>query len=232
MKHHIEYGPAYAWLRVELGPNERIQAEAGAMVTRTPALLMETRLNAGRKAGIWRRVQAFFVAILRKFLGGETVFINEFHGPQGGEVVFAPGLSGQIVHCPMEHGDPPLLVQGGSYLASAGEVDTHMRFAGLRGLLGGEGLFFLESTGVGDLFLNAYGGIFEVEVDGKYVVDTGHIVAFERNLAFKIKGAGTGLKGLFLSGEGLIMEFSGKGKLYLQSRNLSAVGSWLSPFLR
>lgn len=232
MKHHIEYGPAYAWLRVELGPGETIQAEAGAMVTQTPGLTMQTRLNAGRGAGLWRRVQAFFVAVLRKVFGGETVFVNEFSGPRGGEVVFAPSISGAIVHCTMLPSDPPLLVQGGSYLASAGQVDTRLRFAGLRGLLGGEGLFFLESTGVGDLFLNAYGAIIEIQVDGTYVVDTGHIVAFERNLDFKVKGAGAGLKGLFLSGEGLVMTFTGKGKLYLQTRNLGAVGSWLSPFLR
>ncbi len=231
MQFAIEYGPAFAWLRVQLAPGESVQAEAGAMVTRSPQLEMETRLNAGRKAGFFRRIQAFFVAILRRLLGGETVFINEFSGPQGGEVVLAPSLSGEIVHRTMGR-SKPLLVQGGSYLASGGQVDTKLRFAGLRGLLGGEGLFFLECSGDGDLFMNAYGGIVEVECDGEYIVDTGHIVAFDANLDFKIKGAGSGLKSLFLSGEGLVMQFSGTGKIYLQSRNLGALVGWLSPFLR
>ncbi|MCA9544475.1 MAG: TIGR00266 family protein [Myxococcales bacterium] len=231
MQHTIEYGPAYAWLRVQLAPGETIQAEAGAMVTQSPNLNMETRLNAGRKAGFFRKIQAFFVALMRKVFGGETVFINEFSGPNGGELVLAPSLSGQIIHRRMSS-SMPLLVQGGSYLASAGQVDTKLRFAGLRGLLGGEGLFFLESSGDGDLFINAYGGIVEVECNGSYVVDTGHIVAFDASLDFKIKGAGSGLKSLFLSGEGLVMHFSGKGTIYLQSRNVGALVGWISPFLR
>lgn len=231
MQHSIEYGPAFAWLRVQLEPGEQIQAEAGAMVTRSPQLEMATRLNAGRKAGFFRRVQAFFVALMRKLFGGETVFINEFSGPAGGEVVLAPSLSGQITHRPMARSQP-LLVQGGSYLASTGQVDTRLRFAGLRGLLGGEGLFFLECSGEGDLFINSYGGIVEVDCDGGFIVDTGHIVAFDASLDFKVKGAGGGLKSLFLSGEGLVMQFSGKGKIYLQSRNLGALVGWISPFLR
>lgn len=231
MKHVIEYGPAFAWLRLGLEPGEQVQAEAGAMVTRTPELQMETRLNAGRKAGLWRKFVAIFVALLRKFMGGETMFINDFRGPQGGEVIIAPSLAGQIEHRVLGPGEQ-LIVQSGSYLASAGEVDTKLKFGGLRGLLGGEGLFFLVCTGPGDLWLNAYGGVHPVEVDGTYIVDTGHIVAFEAQLDFKIKGAGSGLKSLFLSGEGLVCEFTGKGTVYVQSRNIGALVGWISPYLR
>jgi uncharacterized protein (TIGR00266 family) len=232
MKFAVEYGPAFAWLRVQLAPGDTVQAEAGAMVSHTPGVEMETRLNAGRKAGFFRKIQAFFVAIMRKILGGETAFINEFSSPGGGEVVLAPSLSGEIVHRHMAPGETSLLVQSGSYLASTGQIDTKLRFAGLRGLLGGEGLFFLESSGAGDLFINAYGGIHEVQVNGKYIVDTGHIVAFDSTLDFKITGAGVGLKGLLASGEGLVCEFTGKGTLYVQSRNLSALVGWISPYLR
>ncbi len=232
MKHAIEYGPSFAWLRINLAPGETIEAEAGAMVTKTPDLGMSTHLNAGNKAGFFGKVMAILVALARKVFGGETMFINRFGGAHGGEVLLAPSLSGPIWHRRMQAGQRSLLVQAGSYLASTGNIETKMRWAGLRGLFGGEGLFFLESQGDGDLFINSYGGIQEIDVEGGYIVDTGHIVAFESSLDFKIKGAGQGLKSLFLSGEGLVCEFSGRGKLYIQSRNLGALVGWLSPFLR
>jgi uncharacterized protein (AIM24 family) len=40
-----------------------------------------------------------------------------------------------------------------------------------------------------------------------------------------------GMKSLFLSGEGLVCEFSGRGVVYIQSRNLQALVGWLSRLL-
>jgi uncharacterized protein (TIGR00266 family) len=231
MNFSIDHGPSFAWLKVHLDPGDSIQAEAGAMVTRTPALEMSTRLNAGRGAGFFRKIWALLIALLRRVFGGESIFINEFAGPQGGEVVIAPALSGQIVHRRLSNGER-LLVQAGSYLASTGSVDSKLRWGGLRTLFGGEGLFLLECTGEGDLFINAYGSIVTVPINGSYVVDTGHIVAFDGTLDFKIKGVSGGLKSLFLSGEGLVCQFQGQGNVYMQSRNVSALVGWISPFLR
>lgn len=231
MQSAIEHGPSFAWLRVKLEPGETIEAEAGAMVTRSPGLEMQTRLNAGRGAGIFRKLWAILIALARKIFGGETMFINEFGGPEGGEVILAPSLAGHIVHQRLSAGHD-LMVQAGSYLASTGQVDTKLKWGGLRTLFGGEGLFLLECSGEGDVFLNAYGGIHEVAVAGTYIVDTGHIVAFDTGLDFKVKGAGGGLKSLFFSGEGLVCEFTGNGRLFLQSRNLSALVQWVSPYLQ
>jgi uncharacterized protein (TIGR00266 family) len=197
------------------------------MVTRTMALTMATRLNAGRRAGFFRVVVAFFVALLRKFLGGETMFVNEFSGD--GEVVLAPSLSGHIVKKSLAGGSR-LLVQHGCYLASTGDIDTQLRFGGLRTLLGGEGLVLLDCVGTGDVFVNSYGGITEVPVNGRFVVDTGHIVAFDATLDFSVRSIG-GVKSFLFSGEGLVCEFSGQGTVYVQSRNLGALVSWISPLL-
>lgn len=230
MNFKIEHAPSFAWLRVSLAPHETIDAEAGAMVSRTPALGMDTRLNAGRAAGLWRKLLALVVALMRKFLGGETMFINTFGGSEGGEVVLAPKLSGTITHRRLSSGTR-LFVQAGSYLASTGSIDTRLRFGGLRTLLGGEGLFLLECTGEGELFLNSYGSILEIPVHGSYVVDTGHLVAFDGTLDFRIQGSG-GLKATLFSGEGLTMHFRGRGSLYVQSRNLNSLVSFVTPFLR
>ncbi len=229
MQHHIEHGPAFAWLRVGLEPGERIVAEAGAMVRQSAALEVETRLNASKKGGFFGLVVAFFVALMRRLFGGETMFLNEFWGPQGGEVVLAPKLSGNILRKTLD-GTRTLFVQTGGYLASTIGIDTKLRFGGLRTLFGGEGLVLLQCSGQGDVFVNSYGGITEVAVDGAFVVDTGHIVAFDGALDFRVRSIG-GAKSFFFSGEGLVCEFQGRGTVYIQSRNLKALVSWVTPLL-
>lgn len=226
----IDHKPSFAWVRVALEPGEVVQAESGAMVTMTPGLPMRTRLNAGQ-GGMFRKLMAFFVALVRKFIGGESFFVNEFGGAIGGEVVLAPGLAGDIVHIPMGQATPPIIIQSGAYLASTGTIDTKLKWGGLRGLFGGEGLFFMECSGDGDLYINSYGGIIEIPCNGTYIVDTGHLVAFDADLNFKIKTPGGGVLGFLGSGEGLVMEFRGQGRIWIQSRNVSALVGWVSPML-
>ncbi|HEX2731516.1 MAG TPA: TIGR00266 family protein [Polyangiaceae bacterium] len=229
MQFQIEHGPAFAWLRVQLGAGERITAEAGAMVRQSPTLEMDTRLNAPRSTGVFGKIWGFMVAMARKMFGGETPFLNDFHGATGGEVVLAPSLSGSVVHRRLGGGST-MFVQTGSYLASSGNVDMRIRWGGLRSFFGGEGLVLLECFGDGDLFMNSYGGVTEVPIDGAFVVDTGHIVAFEGSLDFKVRSIG-GLKSFLFSGEGLVCEFQGRGTVFIQSRNMDSLVSWLSPML-
>jgi uncharacterized protein (TIGR00266 family) len=225
----IEHGPAFAWLRVRLDAGETVRAEAGAMVRRTADVTMSTRLNAGFQPSVFRLIWAFLVALMRKLLGGETMFINDFTTNTGGEVVLAPSLAGNVMQKTLQSGQT-LFVQTGGYLASNGSIDTRLRFGGLRSLFGGEGLVLLECTGVGDVFVNSYGGVVAVPVTDRLIVDTGHIVAFEGSLDFRVRSVG-GAKSFFFSGEGLVCEFTGQGTVYIQSRNLGALVSWVSPLL-
>jgi uncharacterized protein (TIGR00266 family) len=229
MQHTIEHGPSFAWLKVGLAAGEQLQAEAGAMVRQDTHLEMTTHLNAGSKAGFFGKLFAIFIALIRKFVGGETMFINRFKATSPGEIVVAPSLSGHIIHHPLG-GGKKLFVQTGSYLASTGDVDMKIRFGGLRTLFGGEGLVLLECGGTGDLWINSYGGVVPIQVNGTFTVDTGHIVAFEGALDFKVKSVG-GFKSFLFSGEGLVCQFNGQGTVYVQSRNLGALVGWLTPLL-
>lgn len=229
MEHHIEHGPCFAWLRVILSPGDEIQGEAGAMVRQDPSVVMTTHLNAPKSGGFFQKLFALLVAFMRKFLGGETMFVNRFTSNNRAEVVLAPSLSGHIIHHRLK-GGRTVFVQTGSYLASSGNIDTKVRFGGLRSLFGGEGLVLLECTGDGDLWVNSYGGVIPIEINGNFTVDTGHIVAFEGELDFKVKSIG-GVKSFLFSGEGLVCRFEGRGTVYMQSRNLGALVSWLSPLL-
>ena len=231
MHNNIEYGPAYAMATLGLDPGEEVTVEAGSMVAMSDGLTIKTHIG-GNKGGFFGAIVNFFLALIRKFLGGETLFVNTYAPPTGqaGEIMIAPALSGDIVYYQMD-GARNLMVQGASYLASGPGVKVKTKFGGLRSLFSGEGAFWLKISGTGDLWVNCYGAIQEIEVNGTYVVDTGHVVAFDDTLDYKIKGSGS-LKSTLLSGEGLTMHFSGTGRLFIQSRNLGGLVHWLTPRLR
>src|SRR5690606_19257963 len=153
-------------------------AEAGSMVARAAHVDMAVKLNAGSRAGFFGTLKAVLVALIRKVIGGETFFVNHFSSspghPMGGWVWLAPAMSGSITHVPMR--GQTMIFSAGAFLASSGDIDLKMRFGGLRALLAKEGAFFIEVTGTGDLWVTSYGAIDEVQCNGSYVVDNGHIV--------------------------------------------------------
>jgi uncharacterized protein (TIGR00266 family) len=227
--HAITHGPSFAMLRVDLGPGQTIVAEAGAMVARHQQVAMEVKLNAGRKAGVFALLKAMIIALIRRFIGGETFFVNHFTAPQNGSVWLAPTLSGQIQYRRLA--GERLVLSAGAYLAHSGDIDLKMRFGGLRGILAKEGAFFLELSGHGELWFTSYGGIEVVDVRGPFMVDNGHLVGFEGQLDFNIRSAGGGMLGFVASGEGIVCEFNGSGRVYLQSRNLGALTDWIGRLL-
>ena len=109
-------------------------------------------------------------------------------------------------------------------------MSLETRFGGLRAFFSGEGGFLVEVSGHGDLFFSSFGGVVEQDVAGELVVDTGHVVAWEPSLSYTIGGVG-GIKQTLFSGEGLVMRFSGHGRIYLQTRQLPALAGWLTPYL-
>lgn len=227
--HEITHGPSFAMLRVDLQPGQTVVAEAGSMVARNSHVAMDVKMNAGPGAGLWAKMKAFVIALIRKVVGGETFFVNHFSAPQPGSVWIAPTMSGQISHRRMQ--GETLTLSTGAYLASVGPLDMQMKFGGLRSLLAKEGAFFLQMTGHGDLWFTSYGGIEAIDVNGPYIVDNGHLVGYEGNLTFDIRGAGGGLMGFMASGEGLVCEFNGQGRIYIQSRNTSTLVDWLTRIL-
>ncbi|RLI83598.1 TIGR00266 family protein [Archaeoglobales archaeon] len=215
MKHRILSRPSYSLLELELESGEEVQAETGAMV-----YMRNVELKTEMKGG-------FFGGLKRSLLGGESFFINRFVSKGKGLLGLAPRYQGDIVHIPI---DGRMYAQSGAFLASSPEINVDTKWGGARTFFAGEGLFLLKLEGSGDLWLSSFGGIEEVEVEGNLKVDTGHIVAFGEGLNFKISRAG-GLKATLLSGEGLVAEFSGSGKVWIQTRSIGEYVGWLASLL-
>ncbi|MBC7173507.1 MAG: TIGR00266 family protein [Polyangiaceae bacterium] len=216
-------------LRVDLAPGDVLVAESGSMVARHRPVTMNVQLNASPTSGFLEKLFALLVALLRKVLGGETFFVNRFEAAAGGSVWLAPRVSGAISHRHLA--GETIVLTAGSFLASSGDVRVKMRFGGWRTILAKEGAILLEVSGNGDLWFNSYGAIHAIDVQGSYIVDTGHLVGFEGSLTIEIRAAGGGLMGLVASGEGLVAEMRGHGRVYIQSRNMSSLVDWVMPLL-
>ncbi|MDZ7701581.1 MAG: TIGR00266 family protein [Halobacteriales archaeon] len=215
----IDHRPAFALLTVDLEAGEAVRAEAGAMVGKDDGIDVETGASGGLLGSLKRSV-----------LGGESFFQNTFTAERAGSVSLAPPLPGDVVRHDLD--DETVYVQSGSYLASEPSIDLDTEFGGAKTFFGSEGLFLLSLTGTGPTFLASYGAIQERDLDAgeRYTVDTGHIVAFEGSASFDVRRVG-GLKSTLFSGEGLVCEFEGPGRVWLQSRSQDAFLSWLIPQL-
>lgn len=216
MQHDIRNNPDFASLHVVLDQGEQIVTEAGAMMGMSSDLKMATNMRGG------------LLGAAKRALGGESIFLNTYTATGDGQRLdIASSAPGDVEHMSLSEG--AVMVQSGSFLCSTPGVTVDTKWGGARTFFGGEGLFMLRCAGQGDLWISSYGAIFAVDIEGSYVVDTGHIVAFEENLQFKVRSVG-GLKSLFFSSEGLVCEFSGTGRLWIQTRNSSALAGFLHPF--
>jgi uncharacterized protein (TIGR00266 family) len=220
MKIEIQYRPSYALAVVSLDPNESLQAEAGAMVSMSPGLVMDT----GTKGGLMG-------ALKRSVLGGESFFMNTYQAPaNGGQISLAPALPGDMAV--IELSDEPLMVQSGSYVASSAGLTIDTKWSGAKTFFAREGLIMLRCSGSGTLVLSSYGAIHEMPLapGESHTVDTGHLVAFTEGMGFKVRAVG-GMKSTLFSGEGLVVDLTGPGKVLMQTRSDDAFLSWLIPRL-
>ena len=229
MKIEVEARPSYGMAVVQLEQGETFIAESGAMVAMSPNLAVDTKFNGAGQGGIFGWFTAAVTGLARKFFAGESMFVNHYRASTSGQqVMVAPAMVGDVEHVSL--GGRTLTVQATSYLGSTPDVGVTLVWGGFSMIFSKEGAFFLACKGEGELLINSYGAIEKIEVNGSYTVDTGHLVAFEGNLRYKIKRAG-GWKSTLLSGEGLVMVFEGSGTVWLQTRNMGATLGWLRPQL-
>lgn len=215
----VRGSPSFAYLDVELAPGESIVAESDAMATMAADLDLKVRLNGG-----------LFSGLCKKFFGKESLFINEFTNQrsENRRLTLSQSNPGDVIG--IELGGKTLCLQPGAYIASTKGVHLGLQWAGLVSGISREGFFRLAVSGDGSIWFGAYGGLVEKEIDGEYIVDTAHLVAYEPQIRLKLQMAG-GVFSSILSGEGLVTRLEGNGKIWLQTRSLPSLVRWLNPKL-
>jgi len=220
MKYEILDSPDFAMLELVLDAGESIVAESGAMVAKDTQIEIATSMRGG-----------LLGAAKRKLLGGESLFQNTFTSQRAGQRLYLSSpAEGDLKARQLGPGES-LFLQSGAYVAHAGaELVIDTKFGGLKSFFSGVGFFMLRIQGPGLVFYGSYGALHEVDVGPEgYTVDTSHIVAFTEGLSYSVRAFG-GFKGLFFSGEGLVCDFVGQGKVWVQTRNASGLAAFLHPF--
>jgi uncharacterized protein (TIGR00266 family) len=219
VKVEVLYQPSYSLAVVSLDAGEEVQAEGGAMVSMSANMSLQTEMKGG-----------FLGALGRSVLGGESFFTSKYRAEGGpGELTLAPALPGDVTVLNLE--GHTMFLKSGSYVAGSGNLQIDSKWGGARGFFGGGGLFLLRVQGHGPLIFNTYGALHwkQLGPGERYVVDTGHVVAFSDGMQFQVRKAASGWMSTIASGEGLVCEFTGPGLLYMQTRSEQAFLGWLIP---
>ncbi len=220
MEIEVIYRPSYSLGVIKLAGGEQVLVEGGSMVAMSQGVTLETKATGG-----------FLKSLSRSLLGGESFFQNTYRAPgEGGTIYVAPPLPGDL--STMELRNESLLIQSGAYVASEMGVQIDTKWGGAKTFFASEGLILLRASGSGKVLLSSYGAIHEVELGAgeMLTVDTGHLVAFNERVGFKVRTIG-GIKSTLFSGEGLVVDLSGPGKVLLQTRSQSSFLAWLIPQL-
>jgi uncharacterized protein (TIGR00266 family) len=218
-KYEVLHQPAFSLAVIQLQAEQSIQAEAGAMVSMSANIELQSQMKGG------------LLGAIKRAAGGESAFISTFTARGApGEVTFAPGAPGDIAA--IELSNQSFFVQSSSYLAGDASLVVDTKWGGAKSFFGGEGLFVLLVQGHGLLLVSSFGAIHrkKLQPGERYVVDTGHLVAWEGTTQYTLRKAAAGFFRSLMSGEGIVAEFTGPGELLIQTRNLAALAGLLKPF--
>ena len=222
MNIETKYNPSGTVAIFSLAKGETLTAEAGAFMAMVGSVNFETTTRQRKGGNI--------LSGLRRLIAGESFFINKFTAISDAQIYLGTALPGDIFVKEL-HGEK-LIIQGGSYVACESTIDIDVEWQGLKSIFSGESLFWVKAKGTGKVVINTFGFLYPVQVDGEYIVDTGHIVAFEETLNFSISKASPSWLTAVLSGEGFICRFKGKGTVWCQSHSPRNFGLELRSHLR
>lgn len=216
----IRHNPSFAVARCTLSGGESIRAESGAMMATSGGVQVEAKMQGGLMKGL-----------KRSMLGGESLFISSYTAPSsGGWVDVAANLPGDVTT--IQLGEPVNIARG-NWLCSSDAVELDTKWGGFKNVFGGEGGFFIHASGSGTVVVSCYGALDTIELAAgeSVVLDSGHVVAFDPTTTFTTRKVSKGLMTTLKSGEGLVMEFTGPGRVLTQSRTPSGLVGWLTSVL-
>jgi uncharacterized protein (TIGR00266 family) len=206
---------------------EKIYCESGAMVMMEAALDLKGKVTGGIGA-----------AIMRRFANGESFFQQHIEAVRGdGDCLLSPTLPGAMQT--LDLGNQQYMLSDGAFVAATSGVELKVRTQSLGNALfaGSGGFFITETSGVGQAVVSGFGSISQLEVEpGRdVIIDNSHVVAWDSALRYEISVTTGGNSGFLsnlvnsqTSGEGMVLRFSGKGKILICSRNSASLQAWLT----
>lgn len=219
MEYEIVKNPV-GLIEFTLNRGDAITAEAGAMAFIQGPVRTETRM---RKGGLFKSLKA-------AALGGESFFVNEFVAEEDGCRL---GLTGNMMgDITMIDVNQEFIVQSGSFVCSTTDLALDTKWQGFSKGIFGSNLFMLKTVGTGKMFVNAWGGIIakKLERGERMILDNYQLVALTTTAEYRVTKHGS-LKTSLFGGEALVLEITGPGTVYIQTKNVMEFARALIPFL-
>jgi uncharacterized protein (TIGR00266 family) len=219
-------GDVDPFLHVSLAKGESIYCESDAMVMMEDTLDLSGRMQGG-----------IFQAVMRRLTNGESFFQQHIKAVRGdGDCLLSPNLPGGMEV--LNVGAAQYCISDEAYVAATEGVQVTAQMQSLgNAIFAGTGGFFIgHSSGSGKLVVSGFGSIFSLDVtpNKSMVIDNGHVVAWDRNLHFELAASTNQSQGLLsnlvnsvTSGEGVVLKFSGHGRVIVCSRNRNGFVSWM-----
>lgn len=207
-------------IQFSMNKGDKVTAEAAAMVFMTGNIETNTRMRKG----------GFLKTLKTVALGGESFFVNEFTALEDHSKL---GLTGNTLgDIEVIKVNEEFIVQSGAYVASTGDLTLDTQWQGFTKGIFGTNLFMLKTVGTGEMFVDAWGGIIskELQVGEKMIVDNYQLVAMTSSVSYKVTSHG-GLKTTIFGGETLVIEITGPGTVYIQTKNIMEFVRAIIPFL-
>ncbi len=215
------------FVHVSLRRGEKIYCESNGMVMMEETLELKGRLQGGV-------VQSF----LRRFANDESLFQQHIEAVHGdGDCLLSSTLDGDMQI--LDVGQVQYTLSDGAFVAATDTVDIKVKMQGLGGALFGQtgGFLVMHTSGQGQVVVSGFGTLFELDVaPGKdVIIDNGHVVCWDSRLTYNLSvstARSSGLLGNLVnsvtSGEGMVLRFSGQGKVVVCSRNRGNFLQWLT----
>jgi uncharacterized protein (TIGR00266 family) len=223
-------GDVDPFLHVSLTRGDRIYCESDAMVMMEATLDLKGSMNGGLGR-----------ALLRSFANGESFFQQQIEAVRGdGDCLLSPVLPGALEI--VDVGQRQYLLNDGAFVAATSGTEMKVRTQSLGNALFAQsgGFFVMETSGTGQVVVSGFGSMFQLEVTpGKdMIIDNSHVVCWDSTLHYEVSvttgSTGGGLGGMLgnlvnsvTSGEGIVLRFSGAGKIYVCSRNRDSFVEWM-----
>lgn len=223
MKYEI-IGQTVPVVEMRLNKGETIYSQSGGFAYSDDGVTMTTNSRGGIMKGIGR------------IFSGETMFMANYTAERDNAMVaFASTVPGALLPVNISNYPNGLMMQKGAFLCAENSVNTEVAFTKKlsAGFFGGEGFILQRAFGEGTLFLEIDGDYIEKELaPGEILkVDTGNVVAFDKNVTYEIEMV-KGFKNILFGGEGLfITKLTGPGKVILQSENMKDFAGRIIPYL-
>lgn len=196
--------------------DESVTSEVGAMVTMSPGTRMTIRSTGGLIAAA-RRKESFVQNVFTASAAGDSV-------------ILAPAVEG-VVECIELEAEETIFLNSANYLAHTGASELGARRGEARDFFDG-GSLLLHLDGPCQLYINGCGALDAHELtEIPRIAEPARVAAFS-GTANHMHRPFSGYRGVQFPLRTRLVQFTGTGRLWLQTRDPSVLAAFVRPFAR